>query len=201
MLNRCMGAINRIFYAAALSASLIGTQAIAEQFSGDEIRDMFFEPKGEIDYPVCTHNGVEVEFREASLVDMLHGRGQAVAFAAHDAEVPYIMVNRDLLASADPAFTAFVLRHECKHHQSGHIDDFSREHYASREDEADCLAIQELRDEGYTLDDLAILERYNLALQQAFYKPQIELQSAENRNARIRACYLQGSEDLRFSAL
>lgn len=184
-----MGRYNALFQAIALGASVIGAQASAQEFSGDQIRDMFFDTKGEISYPECIYNGSPVEVRESDLMGMLHGRGNPVALAAQDAEGPYIMVNAEMLSAAHPSFTAFVMRHECKHLQSGHIADFSRDHYAEREDEADCQAIQELRAEGFTREDLAIVEEYNRALQQAFYPAERHKDTAAARNNRIRVCY------------
>lgn len=189
-----MGRYNALFQAIALGASVMGAQASAQEFTGDQIRDMFFDSKGEVSYPECVYNGSAVEVRESDLMQMMHGRGNPVALAAQDGDGPYIMVNAEMLSAAHPSFMAFVMRHECKHLQSGHIAHFSREHYAEREDEADCQAIQELRAEGFTRDDLAIVEEYNRALQQAFYPAQRHKDAATARNERIRACYREADD-------
>lgn len=176
----------------------------AGEFSGEQIRAMFFSPQDNISYPVCIHDGRAVPRREVAMDVMLHGHGNLLAFVSHDADRhPVITVDGDMLSSVAPVFRDFVIAHECAHIQNAHIDAPARsaESYRHNEDEADCAAIQGMKDRGLSQAGLAVIEAHNRALVQAFFPAAAERGEAERRNAHIRACYEGAAPAMRVSSI
>lgn len=186
------------FFAAPASA-----QEREREFSGADIRAMFFSPQGTISYPLCRYNGHDATYREVTTDVILHGHGNLLAFTNMDDGRPMITVDRDMLSSVVPVFRDFVLAHECAHLQGGHIDAPSGgdEAYRHNEDEADCVATARMKENGMTAQDLAVIEAHNRALIQAFFPAAAKRGEAERRNAHIRACYEAAPEALRLSSL
>lgn len=174
----------------ALAVPLLATSAYADEFTGDEIREMFFEPKYEFTPPECIVDGHAVEYRESDLATMLHSHGKLLAFANDELDgTHFVMFDRDMLASVAPIFREYVFRHECKHHQSHHFEEYKPEDYRDNEDEADCLAVQEMKSEGLTKEGLEIIVAYNRAMLQAFFPKDHKKGLAEVRNDKINTCY------------
>ena len=179
-------------------------EAAAGEFSGDQIRVMFFSPQDNVSYPVCVHDGRVVARRAVTMDVMLHGHGNLLAFVSHEAGgEPVITVDEDMLSSVAPVFRDFVIAHECAHIQSGHIDAprGSEQTYRHNEDEADCTAIRAMKEEGLGLRGLAVIETHNRALVQAFFPAAAERGAAERRNAHIRACYDGGAPVMKLSSI
>jgi hypothetical protein len=191
--------------AAVAALPFLGMPAQAEdrEFSGAEIRAMFFSPQDAVSYPVCRYNGQDATYREVTTDVILHGHGHLLAFTnQHDGQA-VITVDRDMLSSVAPVFRDFVLAHECAHLQGGHVDAPSGggEAYRHNEDEADCEATARMKQNGLTTQDLSVIEAHNRALIQAFFPAAAKRGEAERRNAHIRACYEAAPEALRLSSL
>ncbi len=187
-----------IFNTLALSLTMVGTPAISDDFTGDEIRNMFFEPKYEFEEPVCMVDGVNVEYREIpSDIMMIHRYGKLLAFANIDADdIPFIMIDRAMLSSVNPVFREHVLRHECAHHTGQHFSPFGGSDDEANEDEADCLAIINGKLEGVREEDLEVIESFNRALVQAFYPRKYKEGEADVRNEKLRSCYFYSNLDM-----
>lgn len=188
---------------AALPFLAAPAQAQEREFSGDDIRAMFFSPQEGVSYPSCDYNGRDATYREVTTDVILHGHGNLLAFTNIDNGQPIITVDGDMLSSVAPVFRDFVLAHECAHLQGGHVDGPSGgdEAYRHNEDEADCVAVARMKQNGMTAQDLAVIEAHNRALIQAFFPAAAQRGEAERRNAHIRACYEAAPGALRLSSL
>jgi hypothetical protein len=179
-----------LFRCSLVAAFLCASGAQADEFTGDQIRSMFFTPQHELELPLCEVGDEVSEYRETDMVTILHYYGKFLAFANIEGDdTPYIMIDRDTLSSVDPVFSAFVLKHECAHLQNGHIDSYPADVREENEGEADCIAARQMRDEGYGRESLSIISTYNRALMQAFFPRSYRDGVADTRNRNITACF------------
>lgn len=129
--------------------------------------------------PVCVDNrGMEVTYK-ITTGEGLRGRVVNFAAAIRDPEVtgpPFIVLDAPLIAMMTPQFQSFIYRHECAHHELGHLGrlpkEYSKAEKRAIEAEADCEAAGKLGSEtGYRREDMEILYRNMVSVWQQEGRP------------------------------
>jgi len=124
---------------------------------------------GMIDIPSCTnHEGKDVEFIPVSNDNLLEVAGGAFGAATTLTEEknPVILYDAEILPATHPKFQEWVLSHECAHHElTGHISTLSTpvnedQTKAEKERDADCHSMRNLKEKGFTIDDVELVNKY-----------------------------------------
>jgi len=86
----------------------------------------------------------------------------AAALNSPKTNKPYIVFDAKLFSMLPYQFQQVVFEHECMHQELGHVLGANKQNYIAiehgkKEDEADCKAIQKMKNKGTTEEDLLII--------------------------------------------